>query len=179
MSEAAKPPSRPPAVAIYLLGVVGGLAGTVAAIYQEFLHAFWLVVVLVGPAIEEACKPIGVILILEKFPHWLRSRKQVLLMAVLGALVFATLENLIYVHVYHPEAGTRFVALRYAVCTSVHVAATAVFGAGLAKMWRRIRETGGSFDIDVIFRYYVGAVAIHAAYNTTVVILELTELLKF
>ena len=58
-------------------------------------------------------------------------------------------------------------------------AVTAVFGAGLAKMWRRIRDTGASFDIDVIFRYYVAAVAIHAAYNTTMVILHLTDVLKF
>ena len=179
MSAAGKPPSRPSAVAIYLLAGVGGLAGTVAVVYQELLHGVWMVVVLVGPAIEEACKPIGVILMLEKFPHWLRSRKQVLLLAVLGALVFATLENLVYVHFYHPTGGPGFVAFRYAVCTSVHVAATAVFGAGLAKMWRRIRQTGGSFDIDVIFRYYVAAVAIHAAYNTTVLILEHTDLLKF
>ena len=179
MSEAATPPSRPPVVAIYLLGVVGGVAGTLAAVYQELLHGVYLAVVLVGPAIEEACKPIGVILMLEKFPHWLRGRKQVLLMAVLGALVFATLENLMYVYVYHPQGGPGFVAWRYAVCTAVHVAATGVFGIGLAKMWRRIRETGGSFDIDVIFRYYVGAVAIHAAYNTTVLILGLTNVLKF
>jgi RsiW-degrading membrane proteinase PrsW (M82 family) len=179
VSEPAKPPSRPPALAVYLLGVVGGLVGTVAAVYQEVLHGVWLAVVLVGPAIEEACKPIGVILMLEKFPHWLRSRRQVLLMAALGALVFATLENLVYVHFYRPTGGPGFVAWRFTVCTGVHVAATAVFGAGLAKMWRRIRETGGSFDIDVIFRHYVAAVAIHAAYNTTVLILGFTKWLKF
>jgi len=40
-------------------------------------------------------------------------------------------------------------------------------------------STDRSFDIDVIFRYYVAAVAIHAAYNTTVLILEHTDLLKF
>ena len=179
MTDAAETRSRPPAFVVYLLGLVGGMAGIGAAVYQEMLHGFWLAVVLVGPAIEEACKPIGVILMLEKRAHWLRSRKHVVIMAVLGALVFATVENLVYVHVYHPRGGTGFVIYRYTVCTAMHVAASGIFGVGLAKMWRQIHLEGGTFDIDRIFRYYVAAVAVHAVYNTAAVVLSLSGVLRF
>lgn len=178
MDETA-PPARPSAVVIFLLGLVGGVAGVLTALYQEMLYGGILLPVLVAPAVEEVCKPIGVIFMLEKRAHWLRGPRQVVLLAVLGALVFATLENLTYVHLYHPRGGSSFVLWRYTVCTGMHLAASAVFGAGLAKMWRHIRRTGGRFDIDHFFRYYVAAVVIHSAYNSIVLILHYARVLRF
>ena len=174
-----EPPSRPPTPVIYLLGIVGGVAGILAAVYQELLHGGLLAPVLVGPAIEEACKPLGLIFMLEKRPHWLRSRAEVVVMAVLGALVFATLENVMYVHVYHPDGGAGFVAFRYTVCTGMHLAASAIFGLGLAKLWQHMRREGGGFDIDRCLWYYAGAAVLHGAYNGTVILLEHAEVLKF
>jgi len=181
LPSAAPPPPlhRPPGVVILLLGVVGGAAGVLAAIYQEVLRGGLLAPILVAPAVEEVCKPIGVLFILEKRPHWLRSRTHVVLLAALGALVFATLENLIYIHVYHPEAPAGFVLFRYTVCTGVHLAASTIFAVGLAKMWRHIRRTGGGFDIDVCLWHYAGAVALHAAYNALVILLHLVKVLRF
>ena len=178
-AQTTAPPSRPPMVVVFGLGVVGGVAGVAAALYQEMLYGGLLLAVLVAPAVEEVCKPIGVIFMLEKRAHWLRSGRQVVLLAVLGSLVFATLENLMYARVYHPEGGSSFLFWRFGVCTGMHLAASAVFGVGLAKMWRHIRRTGSRFDIDHIFRYYVAAVVIHAAYNSIVMILHYVGVLKF
>ncbi len=177
-AQASRP--RPPAaVWVYLLAICSGVVGILAAVYEEILHGSWLGMVLVGPAIEEVCKVLGVILILETRAHWFRSRHQVVICAALGALVFATVENLLYVHLYHPSGGAAFVLWRYGVCTALHLTATTVFAVGLAKMWRHIRRTGGAFDIDLIFRYYVAAVAIHAIYNTSMLALALTGVLEF
>lgn len=173
-------PPRPPwAGWVYLLAVAGGVIGMLAAVYEEIVHGSWLAMVLVGPAIEEVCKPLIVIILLEKRAYWFASRAQVIICAVLAALVFATLENLTYVHVYHPDGGAGFVLWRYAVCTSLHVLASTVFAVGLGKMWRHIRRTGAGFDIDYIFRYYVAAVIIHAAYNSTVLVLYWLGTLRF
>jgi RsiW-degrading membrane proteinase PrsW (M82 family) len=171
--------SRPPLVVVFLLGLVGGVAGVLTALYQEMLYGGVLLPVLVAPAIEEVCKPIGVVFMLEKRAHWLRGRRQVVLLALLGALVFATLENVAYVHLYQPKGSLSFALWRYTVCTGMHLTASAVFGVGLAKMWRHIRQTGGRFDIDHIFRYYVAAVVIHSAYNSIVLILHHTRVLRF
>ena len=171
--------TRPMAPIIYLLGVLGGLAGGLAAIYQELMQGQLLTAALIGPAIEEACKPIGVLLILARRPHWLRNRGEVIGMAVMGALIFATLENLLYVHLYHTEGGTDFVVFRYTVCTALHVVATTVLAVGLAKLWRRMHTEGIGFDIDRCMWYYVAAIAIHSAYNITVTILSALGMLEF
>ncbi len=172
----AKPP---PLVWVTLLALVGGAAGVLGAMYKEATAAPMLVIVLVGPAIEEIMKPIAVVFLLDKRPHWLRGPGHTLAMAVLGALVFATLENLMYIFVYAPQFGAGYRVYRFTVCTAMHVGATGVFAVGLGKMWRHIRDKGGHFDIDVCFRYYVAAVAIHAAYNTVAVILSATGVLRF
>jgi len=170
---------RPSLAWITLLALAGGVAGVAGAIYKEAFTSPLLVAVLVGPAIEEIMKPIGVVFLLDKRPHWLRSGGHTLAMAVLGALVFATLENLTYVFVYAPQFGAGYRVFRFTVCTAMHLGATAVFGVGLGRMWRHIREKGGHFDIDVCFRYYVVAVAIHAGYNTLAMILTATGALRF
>ena len=169
---------RPPAAGVYAVALLGSLGGIPLAMLEELRH-FWLVTVLVGPAIEEICKPIALVFILDKRPHWLRSPREIVVLAALSAAVFATLENLLYVHVYGAEKGSGFVLWRYLVCTALHLTATYAFSLGLVKMWRHILSKGGHFDIDVCFRYYVAAVVIHAAYNTTVSILTWAGLLPF
>lgn len=179
--------SRPNVAVVYALAILGGAIGILAAVVEEFklgtLGGQAMVMVLIAPAVEEICKPIGLVFIIDKRPHWLRGRLQIVIMAVLGAAVFATIENALYVHLYHRNAGTGFIVWRYVVCTSMHLAASCVFGLGLARAWTRARqrnvdETGG-FDIDDCFRYYVAAVAIHAAYNGAVLLLESTGILRF
>ena len=172
---------RPRAVWLYAIALLGGLLGTAGAMYKAALAGPTLVwvVVLVGPAIEEVFKPIGVIFLLDKRPDWIRRPLEPILMAALGAAVFATLENYMYVAVYAADRSAAFVVYRLVVCTAMHVGASAVFGLGLAKMWRHIRQRGGHFDIDVCFRYYVAAVAIHAAYNALVTVLELSGVMRF
>jgi RsiW-degrading membrane proteinase PrsW (M82 family) len=161
-------------VVVYLLALLGGVAGTLAAVWEEWTRGVWLLVVLVAPAIEEICKPIAIVLMLEKRPHWLRSGTEVVLLALVGSAVFSTLENVIYIYVYAPGEGLAFAVFRFTVCLGMHLIATAVFAVGLAKMWRTIRRTGRAFDIDYCFKYYVAAVVIHAAYNATVTILART-----
>jgi len=172
---------RPAAIWLYAIAALGGAAGIFGAMYKEALAgpSMMLVVVLVGPAIEEVFKPIGVIFLLDKRPGWIRRPFEPILMAAIGAAVFATLENVIYVTVYADRASAGFVAYRFIVCTAMHITASVVFGAGLAKMWRHIRRHGGHFDIDVCFRYYVVAVAIHAGYNALALTLEMTKVLRF
>ncbi len=175
----APPAPRPPTVVIYLIAALGGVAGTIAAIWEESTRATWLMAVLVAPAIEEICKPIAIVLLLDKRPHWLRRRSEIFVLVILSAAVFATLENLLYVFAYAPDAGPDFVLWRFTVCTTLHLTASGVFGLGLGKMWEHQRTHGGRFDIDVCFRYYVVAVALHAAYNAAVMVLHLTGVLVF
>ncbi len=187
--RAKRPAAKPPAqIWVWLLALLGGVGGTLAAFYENSTQGVWviLLIVLLAPAIEEVCKPIAVILMIEKRPRWIRSRRQVVAMSMLGAVVFSALENLFYVFIKAPrtnfatyQAWMNFVVFRFTVCSGMHVLATAVFSVGLAKAWRRVRTGGGNFEIETCFRYYVAAVAIHAFYNTAAVLLTLFGVVRF
>lgn len=167
----------PPRLAVYLLCILGGVAGTAAALYQNTLHAAGLI--LVAPIIEELCKPIGLIILLDKRPGWIRSKWEIVILAVLAAAVFATLENLLYIFVNAPGKGAGFAIFRFTAPTSMHLIATGVFSIGLAKAWKCTMVTAKRFDITMCFRYYLLAAGIHAAYNTVVVILHYAKVLTF
>ncbi len=175
---------RPAPALVALLAAVGSIGGLAAAVAENSLYAMrsltaGLLVVLVAPAIEEICKPIALVFLLDKRPHWLRGSVEIVVLAALSALIFATLENLYYIYLIAPGRGMGFVLWRLTICTGMHVCATTIFGLGLAKMWRHIGAHGGHFDIDVCFRYYVSAVAVHAGYNSLVLVLAVTGVLSF
>jgi RsiW-degrading membrane proteinase PrsW (M82 family) len=172
--------TRPAWPIVFLLAVAGGLAGILAAIFQELSQGHQLFTAfLIGPAIEEASKPIGVLLILAFRPHWFRSRFEVIFYSLMGAAIFATLENLMYIHLTFADHGTDFVIFRYTVCTALHLTATFIFALGLSRLWTDIRVEGVGFDIDRCMWYYVVAFGLHAVYNTTVMILSATDVLSF
>jgi len=178
--RAAEPTSgaRPAAPWVYLLAVAGGLLGILAAIYEESQHGAVLSMIVFAPAVEEVCKPLGVLLMVEKRPHWLRSRVELLVLALLSAGVFASLENLLYITVYHPGGMRFYVLWRLVICTGMHLTATFIFSLGLAKAWRE-RMRGKVLRTTTLFRYWVAAACLHAAYNTAVLVAGLTGVLTF
>ena len=157
----------------------GGVLGLLAAMIEETIGSFAWASILIVPPIEEMMKPIGLIFLLDKRPHWLRSSLHVVMLALLGALIFASLENGLYIFVYASKLDGGYWLFRVTVCTAVHLVATGIFGAGLAKMWQHIKEKGGHFDIDVCFNYFVAASILHGLYNLTVVILEAAGVISF
>ena len=103
---------RPRVLLTYLVAMVGGVVGIPAAIIQEsqLFSGLWLGAIVIAPLVEEVAKPVGVMFIMEKRFHWLRSGRQVVAMAALGAVAFATLENLMFIHVAHPDPSAAYVA---------------------------------------------------------------------
>jgi len=169
------PPSRP---IVYLIALLGGLGGIVTAFVDQVSGMSWAAIA-VAPAIEELCKPIAVIFMLERRPHWLRTQMDIMAMSLLGALVFASIENVLYIFVYHRDGGAAFIAWRLIVCTTLHLAATAIMAVGLTGIFRTIQREGGGLRLDHSVRYYAAAVGIHVAYNVTVILLETAGILEF
>lgn len=169
--------SRPPAVIVYILGLLGGVVAIPVAIVTELQHIDLSIVVVAG-FVEEICKPIAVILILDKRPHWFRNFGGIVVVACLAALVFATLENLMYLALYKGNNYQMFVFWRLVICTSMHISATCIFSLGLAKCWRRAMETGKRFSLKGSYPYYFAAAGLHGAYNVTVGILTWLNVLE-
>ena len=174
-----EPPPTPPTFLKRHLVTLGlALAGGVFAILGAFIEemrggAGILLAVVVAPVIEEVLKPSGVIWVLEKRPHYLRSRVHVVALCVVGALVFATLENLVYLYVYAPGGGAGFARFRLLVCTGLHVTASAVVGMGLGRQLLQMRRDGSDFDLERSLPFLIAAIVLHGAYNAAVSILEM------
>ena len=179
------PRSRPPlAPVVWLVAIIGSVGGIGAAILNNSAMAIdptigILLLVVAAPAIEEICKPLAIVFLLDKKPHWFRGPTEIVILAAASAFVFASLENLLYIFVNHPDGSAAFIIFRLTICTALHITASTVFGFGLAKMWRHIRDKGGHFDIDVCFKYYAAAAIIHGAYNGLALILEWAGMLRF
>lgn len=161
------------------LALVGGLFAVLGAFIEESRSgAGILLAVVLAPVIEEALKPSGVIWLLEKRPHYLLSPVHVVVLCILGALVFATLENLVYVYVYMPmqdvDAGqtAAFARFRFVICSALHVTCSAILGIGLGRQLVQMRREKLEFDLERSLPFVIAAVALHGAYNFTVYLLE-------
>lgn len=164
------------------LTLLAGLAAGPFAVMGAFMTGRQtifgiLYAVLFAPVIEEFLKQSGMIYLLEKRPYRLFAAWQFVLAAVIAGGVFATLENLLYLHVYvdtaslaDPAAFTRF---RWIVCTLLHVGCAMVASLGLIRVWKKQLRDGRAADLAYGFGPFATAMVIHGLYNLTVTLLAL------
>lgn len=154
-----------------LLGVVwaltGGLFAIFGAIVKEVASPGPLLAILIAPVVEEVLKPSGVYYLLERRVRWLSSRIHVALLSMLGGMVFAAVENVIYLYVYIPDHPPGLALYRWTVCTALHGVCSFILGLGLGKLLPRMRR-GEPFELEDILGWVIAAVVVHAGYNTVV-----------
>lgn len=166
-------------VIVALVAVAGGVLAVLGAFFRGSGGWGILLVVVAAPAYEEIAKPLGILLMAEAKSRWVFARWQIVLAAVIGGAVFSAIENVLYTYVYHPSGGPAFVQWRWTVCVALHCTASTITGLGLAREWHRASVQRRHFATERVFPYWVAAIALHGAYNGTVTILELTDVLKF
>lgn len=125
-----------------------------------------------GPLIEEIGKILIPLMIMEKNPAKYRYGIQLILTAVAGGLVFAVIENLIYLHVYFPEAGPVLAQWRWTVCVGLHTGCSFLAGWGLAKSWKESLRTLRPPQLETLAPFLIAAVGIHGIYNLLAVFLN-------
>lgn len=162
-----------------LLALFGGIFGLLGTFLQGLGSDGFLYGVLVAPAVEEVAKIGLVAVVCENRPYLFRSSAQIAIAAVASALTFATVENLLYIHVYVEDPTAFFIQWRWVVCTGLHVTATSLASLGVIWMWRRSRrDSQGAprFAKPVLshaFPFIAAAITVHALYNLTATFLDL------
>jgi len=135
-----------------------------------------LYIILFAPVIEELLKQSGMIYLLEKKPYRIFSTGQFLIAAVISAGVFASIENLLYIHFYsNPRMMENFESyccFRWTVCTALHVVCSVVASLGLVRIWKKQTLDGRAADLAFGFYWFVAAMVIHGLYNLTVTIIN-------
>lgn len=160
-----------------LLALLGGAFGIVGAFVQEVRAGGGVLLPFIGaPIIEEALKPLGVYLVLARWPHVLRGRLHTALLTALAGLTFGAIESAVYVGIYVSDASGSFVLYRFTVPLMVHSAASFTVGLGLGR--GLLDWAAGRGRLPRAARnFYLAGVVLHAAYNLTAAALTIAGVL--
>ncbi|MHC4551516.1 MAG: PrsW family glutamic-type intramembrane protease [Planctomycetota bacterium] len=165
-------------VATLLAGLIGGsfaVIGAFVAGRQTWVTLLYMI--LFAPIIEELLKQSGMIYLLEKKPFRLSSSAQFIVAAVLSALVFSAIENVLYIHLCSGNPDIKdfqaFTCFRWTWCTLLHVSCSVIASFGLIRVWKRQVAEGRAADLGCAFPAFAVAMGIHGAYNLTMALLNL------
>jgi RsiW-degrading membrane proteinase PrsW (M82 family) len=148
-----------------LLALTGGVFGIVTVIPLELPHVLSLMAaILWAPVFEELAKPIGVYVLLARWPATLGSRWRTAILCALGGLSFGLVESCIYMFVYFRDHGQALLLFRFTVPPLMHTVASFVFGLGLttdffSSLGRGLRPRAANWA------FFLSAMLIHAYYN--------------
>ena len=110
---------------------------------------------------------------LEKRPWLFSSGGSVAALCALSGLVFASIENVLYLFVYLRDPTPGLVLWRLVVCTALHVGCASLSGVGLARVWRRAAAERAAADVSLAAPWTIAAMVAHGAYNGLATVWEL------
>ncbi len=159
---------------LLLITLLAGTLGGILAVPGVFLSGMqgWsriIMLVLLGPLVEEFLKQSGMLYLLEKKPFYVSGRWQFILAALMGGLLFAVCENLIYQYIYlrllSDETLRDIMIFRWKYCTLLHVGCTLISSFGLDYAWRQSRKEKVLFNFQYAYVFFGIAIAVHGIYN--------------
>ena len=163
-----------------LIAITGGLFGILTAGVEETKYIGFFGPFIAAPLIEEALKPAGVYLLLAKKPAALRSQLYTAFLTGLAGLSFGIIESIVYVTIYarySPVKDTAaFITWRFTICLLLHTVCSFIVGYGINL--RLLASVRGDLPfLQGNWKYYLIPVAIHAAYNISVTVLTILNLM--
>ena len=128
---------------------------------------FLLAVAVLAPVVEEIAKIVLPAMALERRPWDFGGGAELVGVCALSGLVFAEVENVLYLCIYIPDElmTVGLVAWRVCVCTALHVGCAALSGWGLARAWRAARDARGVADLSRAAPFVASAMVLHGLYN--------------
>lgn len=134
-----------------------------------------LAICVFGPVVEEVMKVAAGMYVVEKRPFFFRSGFQIVICALAGGLVFACIENLVYLNVYIHDPSLTMVRWRWTICVALHMGCSFIAGLGLMRIWRDTWHRTQRPRIHLGFPYLVAAMVLHGAYNAFALVLALAD----
>lgn len=161
----------------WLVTLVIAMTSGVFAILGAFIvptgTEFPAVMAIVGaPISEELLKISLVIYVCEKRPWLFQSSVQILSCGLLSGIIFAIVENLIYLNIYVPGASDGMARWRWSVCVLLHATCSTIAAFGAVRIWQTFQQQGRMPRLADGARWIVAAVVIHGLYNFGVVMTQ-------
>jgi RsiW-degrading membrane proteinase PrsW (M82 family) len=166
-------PRRRRWAAVAAVAVASGPFAVAAAMVQNSLSgaALVLLLVAVGPLIEEIVKGAGALYLAEQRPWLVPAAWMLPLVTCLSGLVFASIENWWYLEVLIDEPSRQIVRWRWTFGPLVHGTGSLIVGLGAARLWRTAMATGRRAAFDTAQPYIVAAAVFHGLYNGLALVL--------
>ncbi len=161
------------AAAFLGLALAAGPFAVLFAVLRETIVSSPLAAVTIVPVAEELAKAAMPLMTLEKRPWLFSSGGSVAALCALSGLVFASIENVLYLFVYLRDPTPGLVLWRLVVCTALHVGCASLSGAGLARVWRRAAAERAAADVSIAAPWTIAAMVAHGAYNGLATVWEL------
>ncbi len=161
-----------------LMALLGGVLGVFGAVLQELQSGGIGGPFIAAPIIEEALKPAGIYILLIVWPRALAGRLHTAALTAISGLCFGLIESYVYVTWYYPEGDAAYDLFRFTVPVTMHIVASFLVGFGLSRQLVDWAAGRASFP-KTTRNFYIAAVLLHAAYNTTVVALDIAGVLEF
>ena len=147
--------------------ILGALIGSGGALSVVIL------VVVFAPLVEEMLKVAGILYLAEVRPWLVPSATALVMVAVCSGLVFAAIENWLYLAVIIDNPTAEIVRWRWTFGPLVHGTGSLLAGIGVARMWRMLPNQGLRPDFRVAAGWIIAATIVHGGYNLFATWLEL------
>ncbi len=159
------------------LAVLGGGLGIIGAAVQELRTGGFLLLPFLGaPIIEELMKPVGVYILLIRWPSLLRGRLHTAFLTALAGLSFGVIEAVVYVTLYVPDHSQAFFIYRFTLPLFVHALASFIVGLGINRGLLDWASKGAPLA-RATRNFYIAGISLHAVFNITVTALYLAGVL--
>lgn len=159
-----------------LVALLAGPWGVLGAFLGAGGGASYLIVVaVVAPLTEEVVKISAPLYLAERRPHLFALRTQILLCAGASGLVFAVIENVLYLNVYIPEPSEDIVLWRWSVCVALHTGCSLLAGVGVARMWKDSWQRHARPRASLAAPFIAAAAVVHGVYNGLATVISLLQ----
>ncbi|HKY78133.1 MAG TPA: PrsW family glutamic-type intramembrane protease [Acidimicrobiia bacterium] len=161
--------------AVLAVAVASGPFAIAAAMVENSFSgaALVLLLVAVGPLIEEMVKGAGALFLAEQRPWLVPAAWTLPVLTCLSGLVFASIENWWYLAVLIDDPSRQIIQWRWIFGPLVHGVGSLIVGFGAARLWRQAMTTGRRAAFDVAQPYIVTAAVFHGLYNGLALLLTL------
>jgi len=156
-----------------ILAILGSLISESANLGLASSVQFFAIAVF-APVIEEVMKTAVLLWGVEQKPYFFRSPKQLMIIGAISGLVFASVENVLYLTVYIDHPSRFIIVWRWTACVGLHTTTTMIATIGLVKIWERVMRTGQFARAEIGAKYLLIAIIIHGLYNAAVYMVGIT-----
>lgn len=157
-----------------LVAVCSGLMAIIGTLIIQAGGGNAFVLLAIGAPIVEETMKIGLTMwVVEKRPWLFHWRGQILLCGMCSGMVFAAIENVIYLTILIPNPSAGIAAWRWTVCVMLHTGCSSLAAIGAARVWSQSQRRQRQPQLSDGAAWLVAAMLCHGIYNTSALVLEL------